>query len=162
MHLDYLLVALATSSKQLRVVRVSIQWGLPQADKQVLSQSQPLRPSLREIHVAVTSWVQHGSSESAPDASVPQLSHIEILPSAHTAQSQPMHPPVVLTVRSYVPQDASPYQQECQSIIDRWEVVSDQPQALHSAFEQLGSRNGNTSAPPVSNLRNLILPTWRN
>jgi mediator of RNA polymerase II transcription subunit 16 len=147
---DYLLVALATSSKQLRVVRVNIQWGLPQ-DKQVLSQSQPLRPSLRETHVAVASWVQHGSSESAPDASVPQLSHIEILPSAHTAQSQPMHPPVVLTVRSYVPQDASPYQQESQSIIDRWEVVSDQPQALHPAFEQLGSRNGNTSAPPVSN-----------
>ncbi|KAH6650006.1 mediator complex, subunit Med16 [Chaetomium tenue] len=157
-----LLVALATSSKQLRIVRVGIQWGLPQVDKQVLSQSQPLRPSLRESHVAVTSWVQYGSSESAVDASVSRLSHIEILPSAHTAQSQPMHPPVVLTVRSYVPQDASSYQQESQSIIDRWEVLSDQPQALVPAFEQLGSRNGNTSAlPTLTHLRKLepiILP----
>ncbi|EAQ92567.1 hypothetical protein CHGG_00802 [Chaetomium globosum CBS 148.51] len=146
----------------LRIVRVGIQWGLPQVDKQVLSQSQPLRPSLRESHVAVTSWVQYGSSESAVDASVSRLSHIEILPSAHTAQSQPMHPPVVLTVRSYVPQDASSYQQESQSIIDRWEVLSDQPQALVPAFEQLGSKNGNTSAlPTLTHLRKLepiILP----
>ena len=99
--------------------------------------------------MAVTSWVQHGSGESALDASTAQLSHIEILPAAHTAQSQPMAPPVVLTVRSYVPQDASPYHQESQSIIDRWEVVTDQPQALHPAFEQLGSKNGAASAPPV-------------
>ncbi|KAK4044534.1 hypothetical protein C8A01DRAFT_31320 [Parachaetomium inaequale] len=157
-----LLIALATASKQLRIVRVGIQWGLPQVDKQVPPQSLPLRPSLRESHVAVTSWVQHGSGESALDASTAQLSHIEILPAAHTAPSQPMAPPVVLTVRSYVLQDASPYHQESQSIIDRWEVVTDQPQALHPAFEQLASKNGASSTPPtMTRLRKLdpiILP----
>ncbi|KAK4154621.1 hypothetical protein C8A00DRAFT_14256 [Chaetomidium leptoderma] len=157
-----LLVALATASKQLRVVRVGIQWGLPQADKQVPPGSVPLRPSLRETHVAVTSWVQHGPSDSVLEASMAQLSHIEILPSAPAGQSQPMAPPVVLTVRSYVPQDASPYHSENQSIIDRWEVVNDQPQTVHPAFEQLGSKNGAASTPPtMTHLRKLnpiILP----
>ncbi|AEO65863.1 uncharacterized protein THITE_2143523 [Thermothielavioides terrestris NRRL 8126] len=157
-----LLLALATASRQLRVVRVSLQWGLPQVDKQVPPGSVPLRPSLREGHVAVTTWVQHGPSESPLDASMTQLSHIEILPSASEAQSQPLAPPVVLTVRSYVPQDSSAYHQESQSIIDRWEVLSDQPQSLHPAFEQLSSKDGAGFAPPTkTRLRKLdpiILP----
>jgi len=131
------------------VVRVGIQWGIPQADKQVPPGSVPLRPSLRESHVAVSSWVQHGPSESILDASMGQLSHIEILPSAPAAQNQPVSPPLVLTVRSYVPRDASPYHQETQTIIDRWEVVSDQPQSLHEAFQQLGAKNSAAPATPV-------------
>ncbi len=146
---DTLLIALATASKQLRVVRVIIQWGLPQVDKQVPPGSVPLRPSLRESHVAVTSWIQHGPGESPLDGSMAQLSHIEILPSAPAGPSQPMAPPVVLTVRSYVPQDAASYHQDSQSIIDRWEVVSDQTQSLHQAFQQLGAKNGAAPAAPV-------------
>ncbi|KAH6619825.1 mediator complex, subunit Med16 [Chaetomium sp. MPI-SDFR-AT-0129] len=61
-----------------------------------------------------------------------------------------MAPPVILAVRSYIPQEATSYPQESQSIIDRWEVVSDQQQALHPAFEQLGSKNGATSTPPTT------------
>ncbi len=147
--IDTLLIALATSSKQLRVVRVVIQWGLPQVDKQVPPGSVPLRPSLRESHVAVTNWIQHGPGESPLDGSMTQLSHIEILPSAPVGPSQPMGPPVVLTVRSYVPQDASSYHQDSQSIIDRWEVVSDQTQSLHQAFQQLGAKNGAAPTAPV-------------
>ncbi|KAL2199805.1 mediator complex, subunit Med16 [Corynascus similis CBS 632.67] len=159
-----LLIALATASKQLRIVRVNIQWGLPQVDKQVPPQSLTLAPSLRESHVAVTSWSHHGPSEIDFGVSVSQLSHIEILPSAQISPgpSQPMAPPLVLTVRSYIPQDTSAYHQESQSIIDRWEIVSDQPQSLHPAFEQLGSKNGTTSTPPtMTRLRKLepiILP----
>ncbi|KAL2158527.1 hypothetical protein VTH06DRAFT_4294 [Thermothelomyces fergusii] len=67
-----------------------------------------------------------------------------------------MAPPVVLTVRSYVPEDTSSFQQESQTIIDRWEILLDQPQALHPAFEQLASKNGTASAPPtVARLRKL-------
>jgi mediator of RNA polymerase II transcription subunit 16 len=150
--LDTLLIALATASKQLRVVRVGIQWGVPQADKQVLPATAPLRPSLKESHVAVTSWAQHGPAEPALDVPTAQLSHIEILPSVPAMQAQPASPTspaVVLTVRSYLPEDGSPYHQDGQSVIDRWEVVNDQPQALHPAFEELGSKNGAASAPPV-------------
>jgi mediator of RNA polymerase II transcription subunit 16 len=138
-------------------VRAAIQWGLPPADKQVPPTSVPLRPSLRESHVAATNWAQYGPSGSAVDTSMTLLSHIEILPSAlasyptgpSAGQSQPMAPALVLTVRPYVAQDGSPYHQETQSVIDRWEILIDQPQSLHPAFAQLGSKNGAPSAPPV-------------
>ncbi|KAJ0327896.1 hypothetical protein COL5a_005483 [Colletotrichum fioriniae] len=35
------------------------------------------------------------------------------------------------------------------SIIDKWEVPSDQPQSLHPAFEQLGSRRNSTGTAPA-------------
>ncbi|KAL2255836.1 hypothetical protein VTK26DRAFT_2634 [Humicola hyalothermophila] len=151
---DTLLVALATASKQLRVVRVNIQWGLPQ-DKQVPPGSVTLRPSLKVTHLAVTSWFACDPNE--PTLDMPQLVHVEILPSASEGPSSPsMTPPVVLTVRSYVPQDDSPFNAECQTIIDRWEVVGDQPQSLHPAFDQAGSRNGAASTPPtMTRLRKL-------
>ncbi|KAL2020886.1 hypothetical protein VTK56DRAFT_7877 [Thermocarpiscus australiensis] len=148
-----LLVALATASKQLRVERVSIQWGLPQVDKQVPPGSMPMRPSLRESHVAATSWFQLVPSESLLDSCMAQLSHVEMLPPLFEGPSQVVAPPVVLTVRSYMPSDSSTYHQECQSIIDRWEVLSDQPQSLHPAFGQLGSKNG--AGPPLPTMNRL-------
>ncbi|KAK3901481.1 hypothetical protein C8A05DRAFT_16342 [Staphylotrichum tortipilum] len=155
-----LLIALATASKQLRIVRVAIQWGIPQVDKQVPAGSVPLRPSLRETHVALGSWLQPGPGGLALDASMALLSHIEILPSAQILPSappghpQPMAPAVVLTVRSYTPQDASSYNQESQSIIDRWEVLTDQPLSLHPAFQQLGVKS-NAQPTTVTRLRKL-------
>ncbi|KAK0618557.1 mediator complex, subunit Med16 [Bombardia bombarda] len=159
---DTLLIAFATTSKQLRVVRASIQWGLPQnaADKQAPPGSIHLTPVLRERHVAVSSWV--GPSESTLDASMAQLSHIEVLPSVpRTSPVAIAAPAAVLTVRSYLPSDTSPYGQESQSILDRWEIVSDQEQAVHPAFEQLGPKNSATSPPTMTRLRKLepiILP----
>ncbi|KAK3996902.1 hypothetical protein QBC44DRAFT_355200 [Cladorrhinum sp. PSN332] len=151
-----LLVVLATASKQLRVLRVMINWGIPPADpKAVPPGSVQLRPSLKESHVAVTSWLHHGPGESPLDARMAQLSHIEVLPPiiepATQTSTQTTSPPIILTVRSYVPREGSPYQQEAQSIIDRWEIVTDQQQTLHPAFEQLGSKNGATTAPPATN-----------
>jgi mediator of RNA polymerase II transcription subunit 16, fungi type len=145
-----LLIALATASKQLRVIRVAVHWGLPQSEKQLPAASMPLNPSLKEKHVAVSSWLQSNPNESHLDPSMAQLSHLEILPSILESSSQKWAAPVVLAVRSYLPGPNSPYQ-EVQSVIDRWEVMNDQPEGLHSAFEQLGSRRNSTgSAPPVS------------
>jgi mediator of RNA polymerase II transcription subunit 16 len=81
------------------------------------------------------------------------LSLVEILPSAQinpsapTGHPQPMAPALVLTVRSYTPQDASSYNQESRSIIDRWEILTDQPLDLHPAFQQLGVKS---NAPPIT------------
>ncbi|KAK0669411.1 putative mediator of RNA polymerase II transcription subunit 16 [Cercophora samala] len=152
-----LLIALATASKQLRVLRVVISWGNPPSDKQMQGSIQ-LRPSMKETHVATTSWLQHGPSESALDFSMAQLSHLMVLPSFMETHTNP--PPfasaVVVTVRSYLPNDTSPYDQEAQSIIDRWEVLQDQAQAPHPAFEQLGTRNGAGAAPStMTRLRKL-------
>ncbi|KAK0730489.1 RNA polymerase II mediator complex subunit Sin4 [Lasiosphaeris hirsuta] len=158
-----LLIALATTSRQLKVVRVGVQWSTPQpADKQTPPGSMPLSPHLKEKNVAVTSWFQHGPSDSTLDTSMAQLSHIEMLPSCLEGSPTTEVPPVVLTVRSHVPSDSSPFDQEHQSIIDRWEVLSEQPQTLHSAFEQLGSKISAGSQLPtmtrLNKLESIIIP----
>ncbi|KAK0729360.1 mediator complex, subunit Med16 [Apiosordaria backusii] len=153
-----LLIALATASKQLKVLRIAVNWGTPPADKQVHPGSIQLRPTMKEMHVAAISWFQHGPSESGLDFSMAQLSHIIALPSYMETSSNPptFAPAVVITVRSYLPHETSPYDQEPQSIIDRWEVLSDQAQTPHPAFEKLGSRNGAAAAPPtMTRLRKL-------
>ncbi|KAK0633513.1 mediator complex, subunit Med16 [Immersiella caudata] len=151
-----LLIALATRSRQLRIVRVQVRWSTPpQADKQ--AQAPPgsihLSPSLEEKNVAVTSWFQHGPGESVVDMSMAQLSHIEMLPSIQGSSSET--PPVVLTVRSHIPQEGSLYNQECQSIIDRWEVLNEQPQTLHNSFGQLNMKSSTSQLPPMTRLRKL-------
>ncbi len=142
-----LLIALATASKQLRVVRAAIQWGLPQSDKQVPPGSVPLSPSMQARPAAVTSWFQNDSGDGLLDMSMTQLSHLEILASATSGPSQPWVPPLVLSIRSYLPTSSSSYYQELQSVIDRWEVLTEPAPACHPAFEQLsskGAQNSNT------------------
>lgn len=121
----------------------------------------PLSPTIKEQHVTATTWLQQDPDESSLDASMAQLSHIEILPmlmemrrpDLYTPKNQPqsrdVYPAVLITVRSYIPPGPS-YNQECQSIIDRWELSEQQPQTVHEAFEQLGPKIGAGSAPPVS------------
>lgn len=148
------IIAVATSSKQLKVVRATIQWGLPQSDKQVPHGSVPLNPTLRQKRIAVTSWFQHGPSQSHLDTSMAQLSHMEVLPSAlegaPVGSAPSLSSPLLLTVRSHAAAEHSPYNQDQQSIVDRWEILNEQPQSLHSAFEQLGSRATQGSNLPVS------------
>ncbi|KAL1843023.1 hypothetical protein VTJ49DRAFT_3337 [Mycothermus thermophilus] len=154
------LIALATASKQLRIVRANINWGLPPSDKQVPPGGVPLRPSLRESHVDTASWAQHGSQEPAAEAlSAAQLTHIEILSSAPAGHGQPLSPPVILMVRSCVPPDGSLYGQDCQTIIDRWEIINDQPQSLSPAFQQLGTKPSTPPAMPrLRRLDPIVLP----
>ena len=149
-------MALATTSKQLHVTRVAIQWGPSQSDKQMPPGSVPLNPVMKERHLAATSWLQNDAAESPLDASMTHLTHLEIIPSTLDTQHQAWAPPIILAVRSYVapsdapPEATAPYP-EAQSIIDRWEIIYEQPQSLHSAFEQLGSRRNSigASAPTV-------------
>ncbi|KAI8282416.1 hypothetical protein K4K60_003596 [Colletotrichum sp. SAR11_57] len=143
-------VVLATASKQLKVVRVGIHWGLPQSqsDNKPPPGSQPLNPTMQEKHVAISSWLPGGSSTSPIDSAMTQLTHLEILPSTMDLTGQGWAPLVILAVRTYLPTPNTPYQ-ETQSIIDKWEVINDQPQSLHPAFEQLGNRRNSTGSAPT-------------
>lgn len=129
------------------MVRAAIHWAPPHQDKQIPPQSIPLNPTMQHRSAAVTTWLQHGAGESQMDISSDQISHVEILPSALVA-SNSWAPPLVLTVRTYLPAMASPYNEQAQSIVDRWELVTDSPaQGLHVAFEQVGTKppqSGNT------------------
>jgi mediator of RNA polymerase II transcription subunit 16 len=142
---------MATASKQLQVLQVAVQWGISSENmKSMLPASQPLNPTLRERHLVVSSWLPGGTSDSQLDASMTQISHIELLPTGVDTVNKAYFPPLIFTVRSFVPTPDTSYNQEMQSIVDRWEIRMDDPQSLHSAFENLGSRRNSVgSAPPV-------------
>ncbi|KAI0117720.1 RNA polymerase II mediator complex subunit Sin4 [Nemania sp. FL0031] len=148
-------IAMATTSKQLRVVQVAITFNAPKTDnpQNVPPGGYILSPSLGKRHVAVTSWFQTGMCESALDASMSKISHIEMLPAHFDFQTKQWSPIVVITVRSFIPEPNSPYNQEVQSIIDRWELLTDQKQAVHTAFERLGARKNTVGSTPPATAR---------
>jgi mediator of RNA polymerase II transcription subunit 16 len=145
-----MIVALATSSKQLQVVQVAINWGTPQDNTKGAPATYPLSPSMKGRHIAISSWLPGGTTDSPTEVSMTQISHIELLPGVADAQKKLWVPAVVVTVRSFVPTAENPYNQEVQSILDRWEILMDQPQTLHPSVGNSGSRRNSTgSAPPV-------------
>ncbi|KAF7557671.1 hypothetical protein G7046_g5986 [Stylonectria norvegica] len=151
----HLLLALATSSKQLRLVKLEISWGGgSQADKSTNPQSKLLDPSLVESQLATTTWLQGGSNDLSHDAYMAELSHLEVLPSQLDNTGQNTMPAVVVAIRSRAPNEGS--FQMAQSILDRWEVV-EQTQDLHPAFEQLGARHSSNSSdlPSITQLRKI-------
>lgn len=141
---------MATTSKQLRVVQVAIAFNPPKPDS---SQKVPPggyipSPALGKRHVAVTSWFQTGTCDSPLEASMSKISHIEMLPAHFDFQVKQWSPIVIITVRSFMPEPNSPYSQEVQSIIDRWELLTDQKQTVHPAFERLGTRRNSVGSTP--------------
>ncbi|KAM0329693.1 hypothetical protein ACHAPQ_006657 [Fusarium lateritium] len=140
----YLLLALATTSKQLRLIKIEIQWGqVAQAEKIPGRPAGSLSPSLTEKHLATTNWLQGGPGDSGLDTSMIELSHLEVLPSMTDNTGKNTTPPMVVAVRSRTPNEGS--YQVVQSVIDRWEAV-EQKQNLPSAYEQLGSRRNSISS----------------
>lgn len=140
---------LATAAKQLKFVMADINWGMvqPPQDKQMPPGSLHLRPALKIEHVATTSWLQQGLVDSHLDASMDQISHLEVLPPVLDVRTKTTTPAMVLSVRLHVPSAQSHFGMEYQTIIDRWEVAADQPQQLHPAFEQRGSKSGAAATP---------------
>ena len=141
-----LLIALATASKQLRIVRVHVNFS-PSPEKQHPTQ---IVLNLEEKHVAATNWFEPGTSESPLHAAMDQLSRLEIVPSTcEDLQKGKWDPPVVYAVRSHVPSPDPSYSQEWHTTVDRWEVLADQAQTLHPAFSQLASKRGGAGQPAV-------------
>lgn len=150
-----LVVVLATAARQLKVLHAELGWGIshPQ-DKQVPPAGGHLKPSLKAEHVTGTSWLQQGLVESHLDAAMDQISLLEVYPSVLDMKTKASLPATILIVRSHVPPVQTPYNVEYQSIIDRWDILTDQQQQLHPAFEQRGSKAGSASAlQPMTRLR---------
>ncbi|ROT36946.1 mediator of RNA polymerase II transcription subunit 16 [Sodiomyces alkalinus F11] len=143
---NQIFIALATASRQLRLLRVTISWGIPQSDGKVPPGAQPLNPTMHAKHLAVSTWMPGLSGVTPCDPFMTQLSHIELLPSQMDSPGQPWAPINVLVVRTYLPALNAPYQ-ETQTIIDRWELTHEPPPALHPAFEQMSSRTNHDTTP---------------
>ncbi|KAF4464866.1 mediator of rna polymerase ii transcription subunit 16 [Fusarium albosuccineum] len=151
----HLLLALATSSKQLRLVKIEIQWGqTSQPDKASGRPAGNLNPSLVEKHLATTNWLQGGANDSSHDSFMAELSHLEVLPSLMDNTGKNTTPPMVVAVRSRTPNEGS--YQMAQSVLDRWEAVEHR-QNLQPAFEQLGGRRNSVSSelPSITQLRKI-------
>ncbi|CAD6446684.1 57a8b159-a03f-41bf-85e8-e000fc477235 [Sclerotinia trifoliorum] len=150
-----LLIALATGSKQLRIIRAGIDWGMPQTQEKVNQMTLSLNASLRIKPLTVTSWMHDVPGDtlnpSHLESSMVQLSHLKFLSPCGDSKNH-MTPPIVVAVRSYLPGSTSHYNQEVYSTVDRWEFRERNQQPVHSAFEHLSSRkgaDGPQSAKPV-------------
>ncbi|ESZ94032.1 hypothetical protein SBOR_5610 [Sclerotinia borealis F-4128] len=148
-----LLIALATGSKQLRIIRAGVDWGIPQTQEKVNPMTILLNASLRIKPLTVTSWLHDVPGDtinsSHLESSMVQLSHLEFL-SPSGDNKNIMTPPILVAVRPYLPGSTSHYNQEAHSTIDRWEFRERNQQPVHSAFEHLSSRKSSTndSQPP--------------
>lgn len=155
-NVEHLIAAVATSSRQLKILKVEIQWGGPgsSSEKNTMPQNARLNPALVETHVASASWLYAGPNETNHDASMSELSFLHVLPAVLDNSGSSTVPPLIMTVRSRNAGDGS--FQSAQSILDRWEGVESK-QGLDSAFEQLGNRRNSVSSdlPNTIKLRKL-------
>ncbi|RDA96051.1 hypothetical protein CP533_5827 [Ophiocordyceps camponoti-saundersi (nom. inval.)] len=152
----FLLVALATSSFALKLLRLDLRWaGLAgPSDKAALPQNNRLSPTLEETHLAYASWLYSGPNDANHDPSVAALSYLHVLPSILDNTGKNTVPPVIVTIRSRAATEGS--FETALSILDRWEAV-DERQAVPAAFEQLGNRRHSVSSdlPNLTRLRKL-------
>ncbi|KAH8592398.1 mediator complex, subunit Med16 [Bisporella sp. PMI_857] len=143
-----LLIAFATTSKQLRTVRAMIDWGLPKTNEKGPPAALPLNPSIKTRHLTVVSWLYDLPRENIPDLeqSMVQLSHLEFLASCADSSGRPPLSPTIVAVRSYLPSPTS-FNQEVRTTVDKWELRERQ-QGIHPAFEQLSSRRNSVGSQP--------------
>ncbi|RDW88854.1 hypothetical protein BP6252_00886 [Coleophoma cylindrospora] len=139
----------ATASKQLRTMRVLIDWGLPKTAEKVPPGVLSLNPSIKPRHLAVTSWLQEGQVLNAShlESSMVQLSHLEILPPSGDIATGRIAPPVIIAIRTHLPISTTHYNQDVHTTVDRWEIREKQ-QNIHPAFEQLSSRRNSVGTQP--------------
>lgn len=76
-----------------------------------------------------------------------QISHLEALPPVVDFKTKQTTSAMIISVRVHVPAAESHFNMEYQSILDGWDVVTDQPQTLHPAFELRGSKAGAAANP---------------
>ncbi|TVY50079.1 Mediator of RNA polymerase II transcription subunit [Lachnellula occidentalis] len=145
-----LLIAFATTSKQLRTVRALVDWGLPKTAEKIPPAAMALNPTIKTRHLAVTSWLHDTPGDtlnaSNMESSMAQLSHLEFLPSCGDASGR-ITPATIVAIRSHLPVSVTHYNQDVHTTVDRWEI-RDKPQSVHPAFEQLSSRRNSVGSQP--------------
>jgi mediator of RNA polymerase II transcription subunit 16 len=128
---------LATTSRQLRLFKIDLQWLMP--TKGGHPQNARFGLSLSEKHQATTSWLD----QTPEQLSTPEVSHLHVVPSMlDNTGTKNLHP-LVISVRSRSPSHASfPM---AQSVVERWEAVEEK-HGLQPALEQLANRRNSISS----------------
>ena len=142
-------MAFATATRQLRTVRVAVNWGMPSSDKNAQPGAITLNPTLQTKHLAISHWMNdcpdEGIESSQLNMSMAQLSHLEIIPPLFEGPGGTTTVPTLIAVRSHLPLSSSQFNQETYSVVDRWEI-REATQSLHPAFEHLSSRINSTGS----------------
>lgn len=141
-----LMIAFATASKQLRTVRALIDWNIQKGEKAPNGTFQ-LNPTLKTRHLAMTIWAPESSSDpmndSQLDSSMVEISYLEFLPPSEDMNAKMA--PTILVIKSYIPKFRSQYNQDFETIFERWEV-REKSLSVNPVFEQLSaSRDRNVA-----------------
>ncbi|KAH0564742.1 hypothetical protein GP486_001870 [Trichoglossum hirsutum] len=156
-----LLLVIYTTSHQIRLYRININWNIPANQKPIPQSQVPSTATLQINHVKVDDFCfpvgpvenkdisQIGQNDiSRVEVSRAQLSHLEMVPPAPlpSKHSEPSYP-TIMAIFSCVPSHFEESQQNIDtfSVITRWELRST-PQNLHSSFDKLGTRKSNVGS----------------
>lgn len=124
--------------------------GYPKSREKTNLAAIPLNPTVKTRHLAATCWLHTNPGDtinaSHMESTMVQLSSLEFLPPTGDASGRVI-PPTIVAVRSHLPVPMSHYAQDVYTTVDRWEV-SEKPQAVHPAFEQLSSRRNSIGSQP--------------
>ncbi|TGZ79690.1 hypothetical protein EX30DRAFT_372724 [Ascodesmis nigricans] len=131
------LLATYTASKQLRLYRISIDWGVPIPSS--TDKAPPVFPTAPKIHVERIRDLHHIKPlHSSIGNTEPQLSHIAVLgPAPQISANMPMVPTVMCVF------SGKNDNQEYYTAIARWDLKN-VTESIHPSFEQL-QRQGNSS-----------------
>lgn len=149
---EHLIIVLTTETKQLKVIKLEIQWAGPGAvqEKTQLSATARLNPSLVEDHLATIDWLQMVDEPSLPEFTTLQAL-ASIVDNAGKAAV-----PLIIGARARSLGDGG--FDMTQTIVDRWECVEHRP-SVQTAFEQIGSRRNSISTtqelPTTTRLKRL-------
>lgn len=153
-----LLIVFATTTKQLRAIRIHIKWGNKPTEKANPNAPIPVNPSITVAHLAISNWMDGTASDGSDSfhlqSSMVALSHLVIIPPSPDGPGGQATLPTILAVRSHLSLSPSHFSNDIHSTIDRWEL-REPAQPIHPAFEQLGSRRrSGGSQPSVRNIPN--------
>ncbi|PHH76275.1 hypothetical protein CDD82_4064 [Ophiocordyceps australis] len=144
-----ILIALATSSLSLKLLKVEIQWGGPgsSSERNPMPPTARLNPALVETRLAMTTLLHDVAGESVAAGNARDITHLKILPSVVDNTGKNTVLPLILAVRSR-PVNQGSYQ-SIKTVLDRWEVV-EYRSGLDPDFAQLSNRRNSVPLdPPV-------------
>ncbi|KAI6785601.1 Mediator of RNA polymerase II transcription subunit-like protein [Emericellopsis cladophorae] len=141
---EYVELAYITTSRQLKLVKIDVQWGTQQV------QSGGHQGTRHTLKLSAKNWAMTQlPSETVEDISMPHVTQMLLMPSILDDSGKDMLPPLIISIRARSSGNGS-FAPTNQSVINRWEAV-EKPHALCSGLDKMRlQRNGAASEVAAS------------
>lgn len=139
-------LAAYTHSRQLRIYRVVVNWGIPPQPQQQGQMPKPVQslPGPPVLNVSRIKIVDSAfPADTQYDSSRVLLTHLEVLGPMPISGVVPPTAPTVICVFSGRTAERQPF-----TVVSRWDL-KDSTTQLHPSFDQLGVRRASVSSAPV-------------